>query len=213
MEKYLAVRPIRPKNMAAVTRSWAYESQERNNRKAHPSSQLELSEEAAHEAFTAGTKPGEDSSAFTIRDTIESEHGVERAVWEFRDKDVSAEKSIPGGAEALDVPYNRVHSEAELAKTTASRTKSRKDTRPAPQIGQDRIKSKLVDRLEVPKAKSKPATFRFVNSSGSTAEGAMSRTGAGKMQEDHGLRKKKVARQERIRKAIEARGARLKGSK
>jgi hypothetical protein len=207
MERYLAVRPIRPKNTANNSRNYAWESQERAFRRNHPSSSLEASEEAAHEAFVGGETARQDSTAFTQRDTIEADRGVERAVWEFRDSELSADKTRPHGTEPLDVPYNRVLSSEQVAQRSddkdAHRARKSKSHRPVPSVGQKEIKSKLVDLVEVPKAKGKPTIFRFTDVASAPASSGplMSRVGQGKMQEQTGQREQKARRSERIRKA------------
>ena len=209
MEKFLAVRPIRPKNTPATTRSWAWESQERAFRRNHPSTSLEASEESAHGAYAQGKTVGQDSSAFTTRDAIEAERGVERAVWEFRDSALSAEQTRPDGTGPLDVPYNRVFTADDVAQQTNARETGRQERnatrRQTPNVGQDAIKSELVDRVVLPKKNSKPAVFSFVNTSdpASTAstKSGMSSVGRGKMQNEHGQREKKARRSERVQKA------------
>ena len=209
MEKFLAVLPIRPKNTPATTRSWAWESQERAFRRNHPSTSLEASEESAHEAYSQGKTVGQDSSAFTTRDTIEAERGVERAVWEFRDSSLSAEQTRPDGTGPLDVPYNRVFTADDVAQQTNAKQSGRQERnatrRQTPNVGQDAIQSELVDRVVLPKKNSKSAVFSFVNTadpaSTPSTKGGLSSVGRGKMQNEHGQREKKARRSERVQKA------------
>lgn len=204
MEKYLAVRPIRPPKTPSSTRSWGWESQERAFRRSHPSTSLEASEESAHEAFAQGKTVGQDSSAFTLRDTIEAERGVERAVWEFRETNKPMEENQPVDVETLDVPYNRIFSAEDSVQQQsikeAGRAERHASRRKTPAVGQDNIASKLVERVVLPKKNSKPAVFSFVNTSDSGAIG-MSSVGRGKMQNEHGQREKKARRSERVQKA------------
>ena len=70
MEKYLAVRPIRPPKTPSSTRSWRWESQERAFRRSHPSTSLEASEESAHEAFAQGKTVGQDNIASKLVERV-----------------------------------------------------------------------------------------------------------------------------------------------
>lgn len=110
MEQYLGVKSPRP-GKDLTRRNWNAEKLEKDARLAHPSSELESSEETA---IDAEGKPLP-TSAFTRRDTIMELPGVERNVWEFRSMDLDPVTTATGGAQALDVPYNRTGSDSSSA--------------------------------------------------------------------------------------------------
>lgn len=148
MEKYLGVKSPRP-GKDLTMRNWNAEKVEKDARLAHPSSQLESSEETATDAEG---KPLP-TSAFTRRDTIMELPGVERNVWEFRSMDLDPVSTTTGGTQALDVPYNRTGRESTSAL-------------PPPHVdaaGETRVEQDLSGKGHVTPIGKKKAAYRFVD--------------------------------------------------
>jgi hypothetical protein len=146
MEKYLGVKSPRP-GKDLTMRNWNAEKIEKDARLAHPSSQLESSEETA---VDAEGKPLP-TSAFSRRDTIMELPGVERNVWEFRSMDLDPVTTITGGTQALDVPYNRTGSDTSSAPPHVDAA------------GETRVEQDLSGKGHVEAVGKKKAAYRFVD--------------------------------------------------
>lgn len=209
MERYLGARQVKNSKVSDVT----FSKQEREHRSMHPSANLELEEERVHEQQSAAgngasaARGEQDNTAFTGRDTLIRDPRMERAVWEFRaEEDGSYETTKPGAAQALDVPYNRVHSAKEAAQREQA-VKERREARAlkAKAYEQDdlgaRIVSRPVQRREV-QGGSKSYAFQSVKTPAEAID-AFSSENMGKRQFETGKRDRKQKRKERVEKAME----------
>lgn len=218
MERYLAVKQIRPQQAVATSRSWAWEIKERASRTSHPSSIAEASEEEMWNARQTGKSHGPDRTSFNgILETFNDQRAQtspEQSVWEFRGHDVDPVSSLPNGSDPLDVPLNRVYTPKEIEAKKAAK-KAAKEAR-AEQFGyrlvdESTIKSEPRSVLvNSNKAGKNERIFRFTNvSSEAQYDGKrnpddvlMTNAAYGKRQFDHRQNPAKVKRRQRVEKAI-----------
>lgn len=217
MERYLAVKQIRPQQAVATSRSWAWEIKERASRTSHPSSIAEASEEEMWNARQTGKSHGPDRTSF---------NGIlKRSMTNVLKHPPS---SLFGNSEAmmltlfqvfpmvrpLDVPLNRVYTPKEIEAKKAAK-KAAKEAR-AEQFGyrlvdESTIKSEPRSVLvNSNKAGKNERIFRFTNvSSEAQYDGKrnpddvlMTNAAYGKRQFDHRQNPAKVKRRQRVEKAI-----------